>query len=851
MEYESNLFLQEKLIKHFHMMIRKFSFLSLFVLVAITVTAQKTLTVDEIKNGLLNPYTNYFTANREMVYTQFNKSQYLAGDDIWFTSWVLNAGNKQPIFNTSKLYVELWSADKKMISRKILYVKGGTTSNNIHIADTLVPGTYCFRAYTNWMRNFYEEKDFNVSLSILGPTVKKINSASTANSKSSVPLTDPLKPAIQSAYDIQFLPEGGHFIEGIDNVFGVKVTDAFGRGVPVKGKVIDADNKEITSFTTSQLGMTSFTIAENTITTYRSVITLPDGSTREVKLPETEKQGVAINITSHPDDEVWIRLQINPLARSQNQSYVLMVHANGVKYHLYKIDFTKVPSVQIKINRNDMGNGVIYATLFNEDFKPISERLFYNQNTAIRGSLSLTATALQKDSIKLTVTASDSASKAPIANLSFSVLPGGTKMNRFTTSLLAESRLRPALRGDIENPDYYFEKNDTVHQKALNILMLIQGWRKYDWQEITNNVTHLYQYPEENAFTINGSVKNWIRNKPELKSMVNLFSPLNKITMQSTVDEEGKFNFNNLYLTDSSYVIVYATSIKGGAEWNRVLQTVMPESQLEAPVFTQLIAPPIKKDAGTDDFPSLTKGVIRLGEVLVTAKKKDPYLQSIFVTSMANQFTINKDNYWRYRNLEQLLLLQFNVEVEIFHDQLTGRDVLSIYMQRGLKEPLKRNSTTGYLIPRLPIMTVDGMRIWDPLELLSYNVGNIETIAVDKSEITGGFKGIDGVIAITTRTTPLFDKAGDDTNIKRWIVKGYAKAKEFFEPKYLITPENPDYARYASIYWRPEVITDNNGNASFSFNVPNAIKSISIRAEGINDAGLIFLEDKIITLPNR
>jgi hypothetical protein len=833
------------------MMIRKISFLSLFVLVAITVTAQKTLTVDEIKNGLLNPYTNYFTANREMVYTQFNKSQYLAGDDIWFTSWVLNAGNKQPIFNTSKLYVELWSAEKKMISRKILYVKGGTASNYMHIADSLAPGTYCFRAYTNWMRNFYGDKDFNVSLSILGPIVKKTNSAITANSKSNVPLKDSLKPVIHSEYDIQFLPEGGHFIEGVDNVFGVKVTDPFGRGVRVKGKVVDADNKEITSFTTSQLGMTSFILAEAANTPYRSIVTLPDGSTSEVKLAETEKQGVAINITSQPDDEVWIRLQINPATRSLNQSYVLMVHANGIKYHLYKIDFTKVPSVQIKINRNDMGNGIIYATLFNEDFKPIAERLFYNQNTSIRGSLSLTATALQNDSIKLTVNASDSASKAQIASLSFSVLPGETRMNRFTTSLLAESRLRPALRGDIENPGYYFEKNDTVHQNALDNLMLIQGWRKYDWQEIIKNVPNQYMFPEENAFTINGSVKNWIRNKPELKSMVNLFSPLNKITMQSTVDEEGKFNFNNLYLSDSTYVIVYTTSIKGGSEWNRVLQTVMPESQLEAPVFTQLIAPPIKNDTGNDDIPSLTKGVIRLGEVLVTAKKKDPYLQSIFVTSMANQFTINKDNFWRYRNLEQLLLLQFNVVVEIVHDHETGRDVLCIYMQRGLREPLQRSSTTGYLIPRIPIMTVDGIRIWDPLELLAYNVGNIETIAVDKSEITGGFKGIDGVIAITTRTAPLFDKAGDDTNIKRWIVKGYAKAKEFFEPKYLITPENPDYARYASIYWRPEVITDNNGNASFSFNVPNAIKSISIRAEGINDAGLIFLEDKIITLPNR
>ena len=48
-----------------------------------------------------------------------------------------------------------------------------------------------------------------------------------------------------------------------------------------------------------------------------------------------------------------------------------------------------------------------------------------------------------------------------------------------------------------------------------------------------------------------------------------------------------------------------------------------------------------------------------------------------------------------------------------------------------------------------------------------------------------------GVIAITTRTTPLFEKE-DDTNIL--IIKRYATPKEYVEPRYLITPENPDYS---------------------------------------------------------
>ena len=152
-----------------------------------------------------------------------------------------------------------------MISRKILFVSGGTASNFIHLDDSLTPGTYCFRAYTNWMRNFYEEKDFNRTITILGPTGKNIsnnNSKIKGNNDEISKLKESSKPEIKTDYDIQFLPESGHVIEGLDNVIGVKVTDSYGRGVSIRGKVVDSTNNEIITFTTNQMGMDKFTIAE-------------------------------------------------------------------------------------------------------------------------------------------------------------------------------------------------------------------------------------------------------------------------------------------------------------------------------------------------------------------------------------------------------------------------------------------------------------------------------------------------------------------------------------------------------------------------------------------------------------
>jgi hypothetical protein len=321
---------------------------------AFVVTAQKTITDDVIKSNLLTPYKNHFAASNEMIYTQFNKSSYLTGEDIWFTSWIINPLDKRLSFNTTKLYVELWSGEKKMINRKILFVNGGTASNFIHLEDTLSPGTYCFRAYTSWMRNFYEVKEFNKTISVLAPTSNSIKENVSANTSNPASVSKP-KITIQnetgSGYDIQFLPEGGHFIEDLTNIIGVKVTDAYGRGVAVKGKVVDSTDNEIATFETNQMGMNRFVIANATKANYKAIIELPDGGTQTVKLVIPEKQGVEMNITAYLKGQILVRLQVNPLTRSLNQPYFLMIHSNGINYKNYNIEFAEDPSVQIKINK--------------------------------------------------------------------------------------------------------------------------------------------------------------------------------------------------------------------------------------------------------------------------------------------------------------------------------------------------------------------------------------------------------------------------------------------------------------------------------------------------------------------
>ena len=824
------------------------------ILIAFTVNAQKTLTDESIKSNLLTPYADHFAANREMIYTQFNKSSYLTGEDIWVTSWVINPIDKRLSFNTTKLYVELWSGDKRMINRKILFVNGGTASNFIHLEDTLSPGTYCFRAYTSWMRNFYEVKEFNKTISVLAPTANSIK-GNVSSIPSNLALVSKTKITNQnetkSGYDIQFLPEGGHFIEDLTNIIGVKVTDAYGRGVAVKGKVVDSTDNEIATFETSQLGMNRFVIANASKANYKAIIELPDGGTQTVKLSIPEKQGVEMNVTAYLKGQILVRLQVNPLTRSLNQSYFLMIHSNGFNYKDYNIGFAEDPSVQIKINKEDLGNGIIYATLFNEAFVPVSERIFYNQKGIIKGKLSMTTTVEANDSVRLSLKSTDSLSMDQVAKFSISILPDSTKMNHFTGSLLSESLLRPVLKGAIENPGYYFEKNNTEHLFALDNLMLTQGWRKYDWQEITKKTKKPFTYPFETDFSIEGNVKNWVKNKVEVNNKVTLISPQNKIVIVSPVDSAGEFHFRNLYLKDSSYVIATASNTKG-AMWNRSMQMKIPETRLDAPDYGQMIVPPLKKEIKEDYIPKMTKGVIRLGEVVINGQKKNPFTNELYVGLMSRQFEVTKDNYKIYADVEHALMAYFNVRVSINPDS----GVWQFDMGRGdLRFNLGKGGPGGSSSapPRPPVLLIDGMQVSDAFELLSIPMNMVESISVDKSGANFVRGGEDnGLIAITTRPNAIEEVNKDGImNFKKVIVKGYAAPKKYFEPKYLLQPENEDYAKYATVYWKPEIVTDTTGMASFKFHVPQPIKSIFVRTEGISYEGLFFLHEEMIALPKR
>jgi len=70
--------------------------------------------------------------------------------------------------------------------------------------------------------------------------------------------------------------------------------------------------------------------------------------------------------------------------------------------------------------------------------------------------------------------------------------------------------------------------------------------------------------------------------------------------------------------------------------------------------------------------------------------------------------------------------------------------------------------------------------------------------------------------------------------------KGFYIAREFYSPKYdqsNLTNNRPDLR--STIFWKPELVTDKNGNASFEYYNADDKGSYRIVVEGIDDKGNI------------
>jgi len=117
---------------------------------------------------------------------------------------------------------------------------------------------------------------------------------------------------------------------------------------------------------------------------------------------------------------------------------------------------------------------------------------------------------------------------------------------------------------------------------------------------------------------------------------------------------------------------------------------------------------------------------------------------------------------------------------------------------------------------------------------------DIESVEVLKSPGASGiYRTMNGVLIINTKKG-LQPEDIASIGVLPISPKGFYIAREFYSPKYdqsNLTNNRPDLR--STIFWKPELVTDKNGNASFEYYNADDKGSYRIVVEGIDDKGNI------------
>jgi hypothetical protein len=491
---------------------RQLKTILLLLTFALCANAQQAL--DSIKNMLLNAPV------QEKVYLHLDNQCYFKGDTIWYKAYVVRADSFTYSDMSHILYVELVSPDGMVVERQnIIASEKGYGDGNFVLLDSIYSGFYEIRAYTRWMLNFcvseheYGRKDaelfynkqmakdffrkFDAVYSRVVPVYERPETPGDYSLKYIVsrPKTRQEK-ALKEKLFVNFYPEGGHLIAGQPCTVAFEAVDEDGEIQSVSGWLKVPNQKDSIPIQTFHQGRGLFTVNAPADGRLKAGFTWHDKS-YSFNLPKTEKAGCALHLDAVGEQlKAYIHLSGLPA----DEQYGVAVLCRGVLKYFETI----AGSTILTIDKTMLPTGVCNLIVIDQMGRLLSDRLFfvnhhdYDDEGIMVDEGQKVYEPFQQIDLKFQ-------SPEDARHISIAVRDGATDEPTYDTgNMMTDLLLSSELKGFIAYPDYYFEADDQEHRRHLDLLLMVQGWRRYDYQELTSGLPLRYT-PEQNM-TIEGCV---------------------------------------------------------------------------------------------------------------------------------------------------------------------------------------------------------------------------------------------------------------------------------------------------------------------------------------------------------
>jgi hypothetical protein len=799
------------------------------------------------------------TLSKEKLFVHFDKDVYAPLDTIWFKAYLFDASLKSASTQSGLIYFEMVDSKGKIVKTACLPTGAGLTWGGFDLnIKTYSPGTYTFRAYTNWMQNFGDRYYFKKELKVLDfdPTGTAESVSSTNNSNSSK-RQGPNETGKPLAIDLQFLPEGGTWIADRQQRMAFKALNTNGMGSSINGDILDSKQQRVASFSSNEKGMGYFIMTPKQGETYIAVLKNESGI-KNIGLPKPQISGTSLGvINTFSADSITINLQ----STLKDQELLLLGQSRDLLCFVVKIK-ANILTKSLTLPKNIFPTGVSQIIVADINRRPLNERSFFiNHNDELKiNPIFEKITYSERDSIPVRLKVTDAAGNPLIGSFSMAITDDGqvAKDSINSPNILSYLLLNADLKGEIENPGSYFHGFNAQKHEDLEALLLTQGWTSYTLQ---NNIKPLFK--AEKDFTISGLVTN-LTNKPVAKAKVSIIGYNKKFMFRATeADDKGVFTFDKLPAMDSASFVIQALNAKERKGTLGIVLNDFKPATFVVPVKNRqaMTLVDAKVEEVTNNYINTQKKVYRgegvsLKEVSVVGKKVIKNSQNLNGPGSAD-VTITEEelNKGPKKTLYDVLFEKvpgmregtlrksdnraFFIKTNPVKIIIDGLDVDYFYSPMPVRDDhyrFVRSYLDSYLAEE-----IIGIEIMSSLyNTNNYDIAHAQDPEVYKDPISlGDYRSY---IEVTTKSGsgPFLKKY---SNMYLYKPKTYGDLKVFYSPKYTAaTKANKKPDLRSTIYWVPNLVTNEKGEAKTSFFSADKKGTYTVWIEGSDMQGHIGMK---------
>ena len=438
---------------------------------------------------------------QEKVYLHFDNTAYFRGETLWFSAYVVRT-DKQRLTDMSRvLYVELLDPTGEVVEERKVKLDGGRGSGSIKLDKLLTSGFYEVRAYTRYMLNWdgawafsrvfpifnTPEKDGDYSRPVIAEPAWRKRLPSSRGQDSTE----------RHSINVAFYPEGGRLVRGLLSKVAFAVTDRDGRPLDTVGTLTLPDGTA-TEVRTLREGRGVFeTVPADRPATL--TLTGENGRSRTFTLPSAEASGCVLRVETDDDNYVYATVS----RTADFDSPLALVLVSGGNVDATDIIHPGETVARRSFFKGDMEAGVSQLALIRPDGAIMAERMVFVHPRGGVDTIAVSAEGPLSPCGKLTLRART----LPGATFSVSVRDRVTDANGSAGDAATWLLLSSDLRGYIHNPGYYLEADDPAHRRAADLLMLVQGWRRYDLRQMEGEVRFERRHPIEDGLYLYGRLR--------------------------------------------------------------------------------------------------------------------------------------------------------------------------------------------------------------------------------------------------------------------------------------------------------------------------------------------------------